>query len=248
MTDQIKKQDTKNVNQLAIRMNESDYFDLMQRQSKLFASSEIVPKAYQNNMPNCFIALDMARRLNCNPMILMQSLYIVHGNPGWSAQFLIAMINSSKRFTPLKFKFSGTPDTDAWACVAYCKDKDTGEELVGAKITIKMAKAEGWYSKNGSKWQTMPEQMMMYRSASFFARVYSPETTMGIGTQEEAIEMGEIKQVREIGGPAFMEDASVKEEEDVPMKEEKKIDPLPPVINKTAAKAPTKKVAAKKAN
>ena len=41
----------------SIVLNEADHFDLMQRQSALFASSQIVPKAYQNNLPNCFIAV-----------------------------------------------------------------------------------------------------------------------------------------------------------------------------------------------
>lgn len=30
-----------------------------------------------------------------------------------------------------------------------------------------MAKAEDWYNKNGSKWKTIPEQMLAYRAAAF---------------------------------------------------------------------------------
>jgi hypothetical protein len=48
-----------------------------------------------------------------------------------------------------------------------------------------MAKAEGWYAKNGSKWQTMPEQMLRYRAASFFVRAYAPELSLGLATREE---------------------------------------------------------------
>lgn len=48
-----------------------------------------------------------------------------------------------------------------------------------------MAVKEGWYGKNGSKWQTMPEQMLRYRAASFFGRVYAPELLMGLRSAEE---------------------------------------------------------------
>ena len=57
------------------------------------------------------------------------------------------------------------------------------------EVTIRMAKAEGWYSKNGSKWQTMPELMLHYRAATLFARTYCPEITLGMQTSEEVIDI-----------------------------------------------------------
>ncbi len=48
-----------------------------------------------------------------------------------------------------------------------------------------MAVKEGWYTKNGSKWQTMPEIMLRYRAASFFGKIYAPELLMGIQSVEE---------------------------------------------------------------
>ena len=45
---------------------------------------------------------------------------------------------------------------------------------------MKMAKAEGWLSKAGSKWQTMPLQMLQYRAYTFFARVNCPEKLLGV--------------------------------------------------------------------
>jgi hypothetical protein len=53
-----------------------------------------------------------------------------------------------------------------------------------------MAKAEGWYNKAGSKWKTMPELMLMYRAAAFFARLYTPDLTMGFKTAEENLDIG----------------------------------------------------------
>jgi hypothetical protein len=52
-----------------------------------------------------------------------------------------------------------------------------------------MANAEGWVSKAGSKWKTMPELMMRYRAAAFFGRLYAPEITMGMHSVEEVVDI-----------------------------------------------------------
>jgi hypothetical protein len=49
-----------------------------------------------------------------------------------------------------------------------------------------MAVNEGWYGKNGSKWQSMPDLMLRYRSAAFFGRIYAPELLMGLPSSEES--------------------------------------------------------------
>jgi hypothetical protein len=50
---------------------------------------------------------------------------------------------------------------------------------------MEMAVNEGWYGKNGSKWVTMPDLMLRYRSAAFFGRIYAPELLMGLPSAEE---------------------------------------------------------------
>lgn len=52
-------------------------------------------------------------------------------------------------------------------------------------MTIEMAVREGWFTKSGSKWQTMPEVMLRYRAAAFFGKLYAPELLMGLRTAEE---------------------------------------------------------------
>lgn len=160
-------------------------FELAQRVATGLSKSSLVPKEYQNNLPNCLVALNMANRIGADPLMVMQNLYVVHGRPGWSSQFLIATFNQCGRFSAMRFQFSGTRGKDDWGCRAWAIEKDTGERLEGSEITIALAKAEGWYTKNGSKWKTMPEQMLMYRAAAFFVRAYAPELAMGLQTREE---------------------------------------------------------------
>ena len=148
-------------------------FNTALRMAQCLASSTVVPKEYHGNVGNCMIAIEMASRINTSPMMVMQNLYIVNGRPAWSSQWIIAMINSSRRYkTELQFEF--------------------GHKVYGPKITMNMANDEGWTSKNGSKWKTMPDVMIQYRAASFFGRMNCPDMIMGIYSQEEVLDMSEL--------------------------------------------------------
>ena len=179
----------------------SEGFELCQRMAKVFATSSLVPTQYQNNMSNCIIAMEMASRIGASPLQVMQNLYIVHGNPGFSAKFLIACINASGKFSPLRYEFKGTENTDDWSCRAYAVDKE-GEVLHGAWVSIKMAKAEGWYNKTGSKWKTMPELMMRYRAATFLIRSVAPEIALGFQTTEEVRDIIDVTSQSQVVGTA----------------------------------------------
>ena len=65
--------------------NSAGNWELAQRIAKAFAASDLVPKQYQGNLPNCLIALEMANRMGASPLMIMQNLYVVHGTPGWSS-------------------------------------------------------------------------------------------------------------------------------------------------------------------
>lgn len=162
-------------------------FEALQRAARLLAASSLVPERYRgaDGLPNAVIALEMATRIGASPLMAMQHLYVVHGSPSWSAQFLIAAVNSSGRFSALRYETKGTPGQDGYQIRAWAVERDTNERLNGAWVTWDMVRAEGWLSKNGSKWRTMPEQMGMYRAAAFWQRAYAPEISMGLRTKEE---------------------------------------------------------------
>lgn len=199
-------------------------FEFAQRMANMFAKSTLVPASYRGveNLGNCMIALDMAMRMRTNPLLIMQNLFNVNGNPGWSAKYLIAVVNQSGKFSQLRYrktnlgklgkvsyevseynaqtkkKFTKTEYFDAtgidnWECVAYATDLATGEVLEGDPVTIEMAIKEGWYQKSGSKWKTMPQIMLTYRAASFFQRVYAPEASLGLLTKEELEDISDNK-------------------------------------------------------
>lgn len=160
-----------------------DNFEQAQRVAKMLASSTMVPKEYQGNIANSLVALEMSNRMGVSPLMVMQNLHVIHGRPSWSATYLIAAINTSGKFGPLRFRISG--EGDGLSCVALAKDLASGEMLEGPAVSIGMAKKEGWFGKTGSKWQTMPDLMLRYRAAAFFSRLYAPEVAMGLLTSDE---------------------------------------------------------------
>ena len=183
-------------------------FELLQRISTVFSKSKFVPQEYQGEigMPNCIIAVNIAIQANTNPLTIMQNLYVVNGRPSWSSQWIISGINRSGKFSSIKYRIKslgekeviytyklkdGSLKTDKFKinnveCVAYATELSTNEILESPAVSIEMAVNEGWYSKSGSKWKTMPELMLRYRSASFFGRLYCPEIFHGLPSEDES--------------------------------------------------------------
>lgn len=155
------------------------------RTAKMLCSSALVPDTYRNSPENCLVAIDLANRLGLSPLMVMQNLYVVKGKPSWSGSFCAAAVNGSGRFTPLEFIFVGEPGTPTHGCYARAIRRANGATCVSDTVTLQMAQKEGWLNKPGSKWQTMPVQMMQYRAAAFFARVHCPDILLGIPTYEE---------------------------------------------------------------
>lgn len=171
-------------------------FNLVYRRAKAMAASTLIPKEYRDNIPNVMIALELAQRIGAAPMQIMQNLHIIQGRPSLSSSFLIATVNACGRFTPLRFEIVGTdPAAKDFRVRAYAEDKASKERCDGTWITWKMVDAEGWSKKPGSKWMTMPEQMFRYRAAAFWARVYAPEVSQGIHTEEEVTDVWATAQV-----------------------------------------------------
>lgn len=192
-------------------------FDVVARQAEAWARSTIIPAAYQGKPSNCLVAIEMSHRTGVPVLAVMQNLHVIQGKPSWSAQFLIAAANASGRFSPLRYRFHGEEGKDTWGCRVVATDLRNGEELVGSPVTMAMAAAEGWSTKAGSKWKTMPEQMLRYRAAAFWARAYAPELAVGLQTVEEVEDIagaGQALRPQAIGAILDAGDVTIEHEDD----------------------------------
>ena len=206
---------------------DKDAFDQAARVANMLSKSKVVPEAYQNRPEDCFIAVELAARMNTSPVFIMQNLYVVKGKPSWAGQACMAMITACGKFKNVRHVYTGTKGTENRGCYVEAVRISDGELIQGTEVTIKMAKDEGWMSN--SKWKNMPEQMLGYRAASFFARMYCPEAMMGLQTTEEIYDAAPV-----VVKPAAKLAEAIQEEEavEVPVPEKKE-----PAAKKSTKKA-----------
>lgn len=155
------------------------------KMAEFLSNANLIPQAYRKNPGDCLIAIDLGNRLGVSPFVIMQNTQVVYGNITWKGAACKAMIDGCGKYRNSRYEMKGTPGSDDWGCRLVADNVQTRRTDVGPWVDIRMSKAEGWYQKSGSKWQTMPELMMKYRAASFFARTECPEVLMGFSTAEE---------------------------------------------------------------
>ena len=170
----------------------SDNWLMAGQMAQALSQSTIVPKDYQGNQANAMVAIEIANRLQTSPLMVMQNLYVIQGRPSWSAQFLIASVNGSGEYD-MELQYDEKNDKAGKPYSCQCWTMKAGRKVTGPVIDMEMAKAEGWTTKSMSKWKTMPQIMLRYRAASFFARMNCPEMTLGFYTKEEVVD-GDFKE------------------------------------------------------
>tara|TARA_B100001093_G_C26802267_1_gene1003951 strand:- start:870 stop:1499 length:630 start_codon:yes stop_codon:yes gene_type:complete len=162
-------------------------FEFAQRQAKSLCQSQLVPSQYQgqNGLPNCLVALEMSKRMNLSPLVVMQNLNVIHGRPTWSAQFITSNIMGCGRFKNFDYIVQGKDESLAVQCQAIRVEDN--KLVKGTAVSMRMARQEGW-TKN-SKYSSMPELMLKNRAATFFGRQYIPDLLLGVQTSEEVIDI-----------------------------------------------------------
>ena len=174
--------DTSNADkQIAIWSERKEEHQLMIERAKILAKSDLLPPAFRDKPANIMVALDIARELSLSPLMVMQSMYIIHGKPSFSSSFILALLYKSGAYRTLDFEFSD----DRKSCRMVATKKEDGVVLEGPIVSLSMAASEGWLNKAGSKWKTMPDLMLRYRAATFFCRTCAPHLLYGFHTLDE---------------------------------------------------------------
>lgn len=164
----------------------SDNWYLACKMAKGMAASTIVPKDFQRNEANCLVAISQAQKIGIDPITVANNLYLIQGKMSWKAEFLIALINNSGKFDMELQYEEKEKDGKPFSC--KCWTTKDGRRIDGITVDMDMANKEGWTKKAGSKWLTIPQIMLRYRAAAFFARFAAPELTSGMYTREEMLD------------------------------------------------------------
>ena len=179
----VVKEPTQNPNAVTM-WNDAKLYNQSLAMAQTLSKSEIIPQSYKGKPADCLIAIDIANRLGLSPAIVMQNSQIVRGKFSWSGSACKAMIDGCGRYQKTRYVYVGEEGKDSYGCYLEAIDND-GEIIKGVPVTIAMAKKEGWYNKDGSKWQTMSDLMLKYRAAAFFMRTECASIAMGFLTKEE---------------------------------------------------------------
>lgn len=177
------KEPTQNPNAVTM-WNDAKLYNQSLAMAQTLSKSEIIPQSYKGKPADCLIAIDIANRLGLSPAIVMQNSQIVRGNFTWKGSACKAMIDGCGRYQKTRYVYVGEEGKDSYGCYLEAIDND-GDIIKGVPVTIAMAKKEGWYNKDGSKWQTMSDLMLKYRAAAFFMRTECASIAMGFLTKEE---------------------------------------------------------------
>lgn len=165
-------------------VTDASNFEVQLRRAEIMSQAPFLPDAFRGNPGAVLIAVELADRLALPVMAVCQNIYVVHGKPAFSGSFYISCINASGRYTPVDYEeqFDGEK---LIGCRVSVTRRSTGKPVHGPWITLEMAEKEGWI-KNNPKWRSMPELMLRYRAASFFARTFCPDVVMGFSVEGEA--------------------------------------------------------------
>jgi len=195
---------------------QQDMSDLWRAASGI-ADSELAPPLFRRNPANAMLAMQFAQQMELPILTVMQAMYVPKkgARVGFSSEFYLGRLIASKRIV-------GTIRYETYALAdelldgrladievrARVTDAATGEELE-ERISMRQALAEGWAKRirkrDGSgempsKYETMGEQMLKKRAATWLIRNHYPDVMQG--TQER----GEIEDVA-LAGAAREADA-----------------------------------------
>lgn len=115
------KRDMAEMSDTRVDMFSMQGFALAQRVATAFSSSNAVPVAFRafvekkvngqtqwvenpNALGNCLVAIEMAQAVGMSVIAVMQNADMIEGKLRWSGKFVIAAINASRRFAPLRFQ------------------------------------------------------------------------------------------------------------------------------------------------
>lgn len=172
-----------------------DVMKMLMQYTNMFAEASIIPDHYRGRKGDIFIAVQTAHRMNLDPMAVMQGTYVIHGKLGMTSAFAISLANTSGLLkSGICYHIEGVGNDLRVTAKATLRSND---QEITYSIGMKEANAEGWSSKNGSKYKTMPELMLRYRAATLLIRTHMPEVLNGMRMTEEIEDVHGSKMVNE---------------------------------------------------
>jgi len=200
----------------------------------------LVPEVFNGDYRSIFIMSQLSETMKMPLSETLQGCYFVHGRLGWYTEFMIKRVVGLGIFTAIEYESGGDlKDETAWTRAVGIRPD--GSKAQGTVVSLKMARAEGWFDKKGSKWLTMPALMLRKRAAAFMIREHAPHIFGQTAMSAEEVEDIEratpaTPQLIETKTDARETMAAIVREEQLTRDEQQRLDVLDRVEKKIAAK------------
>ena len=160
--------------------------------SDMLAKSTIVPREYQNNPANCFVAIQQALTLKMTVFQAMLSIAIINGKPTLYGDALLALVRADKRCLGVEEEIEKIPDLNDKGkfkeVIAHCtvtREHHNGTiETITRYFKWSDAVQANLTNKSGP-WKQYPDRMLQMRARAFALRDSFPDALAGMSMAEE---------------------------------------------------------------
>jgi len=156
----------------------------------MLSKSSMVPKDYQNNPGNVFVAIQWGMELGLQPMQAMQNIAVINGRPATWGDAVLALIQGSGKVEYMREEVS---DADA-----ICTVKRFGQSEIVRTFSREDAKQAGLLGKQGP-WTQYPKRMLQNRARAWALRDGFADVLRGVAIAEEAQDQPAEKDVTPSG-------------------------------------------------
>lgn len=160
--------------------------------SEIMAKAQLVPDHLRNKPGDCLLVVMQAQRWGMDAVSVAQCTSVVHGKLCYEGKLVAAVLFAMGAIEGrLHYEIEGSGQ-NAKITVRGTPRGGRGEQTLTGSV-------KDWrtYGKDGAKnaWDSIPEDMLVYRGTRQWARRYAPEALLGIYTPDELEEPGAARDV-----------------------------------------------------
>jgi hypothetical protein len=154
--------------------------------SEIMAKAQLVPEHLRNKPGDCLLVVMQAQRWGMDAVSVAQCTSVVHGKLCYEGKLVAAVLFAMGAIEGrLHYEIEGSGQA-ARITVRGTPRGGRGEQVLTGNVT-------DWRTfgkdKEGNKiknaWDTIPEDMLVYRGTRQWARRYAPEALLGVYTPDE---------------------------------------------------------------
>ena len=149
--------------------------------AKTLASSQLIPKAFQQRPGDVFVAMMWSHSLGIPIVQGLQGIAVINGKPSLYGDALLAVCMGSGQMADIEETVTGNADNLTATCNVTRRGKPTP---VVSTFSIADARAAGLLGKPGP-WKQYTSRMLKMRARAFALRDAFPDVLSGIASAEE---------------------------------------------------------------